>query len=60
MIKSYSEVPHTIEALKFYIDRGDIAVKEFKNKANNLELLISEAKRRLKAFDDAPKKEVMN
>ncbi len=47
MIKNFDEVPDTIEALKFYIMAGENSVKQLRNKANKLNELVSEAKRRL-------------
>lgn len=59
MIKNFDEVPQTIEGLNFFIMAGEKALKDFKNKHDRMESLLAEAKQRLKAYEDSPKKEVL-
>lgn len=60
MMKSYEEVPNTIEGLRFYIDRGEKNIKDFKQRTKRLEELLGIAKERLRNMENAPKKEVMD
>lgn len=59
MIKNFDEVPRTIEGIRFFIMAGEKSLKELRNRANKLEVLISEAKERLDRYEGSLKKEVM-
>ncbi len=59
MIRNFSELPETIDGLKFFIMAGDKSIKELRNKANRLEQLVFEANERLNVKENSPKKETM-